>query len=136
MSQLQQHHIIDVFCIVDDILIPAIPKTGRPAKLAASEIVTILIWNSLTFQSKTLHGIYTHIQTYHKTDFNLPAYSKFVEAAHRALPQLLCVLYRTLSHTESVRLVDATMLPVCKQHRADRHKVAKAIAQFGKNWQG
>ena len=136
MSQLHRHHIIDVFCVVDDLLVPDSPRTGRPAKLVASEIVTILIWNSLMIQSKTLRGIYNHIQTYHDTDFNLPAYSKFVAAAHRALPQLLCVLDSTLSHTESVRLVDATMLPVCKHHRADTHKVAKDIAHFGKNWQG
>jgi hypothetical protein len=28
------------------------------------------------------------------------------------------------------------MLPVCKNVRADRHKVAKGIAAWGKNWQG
>lgn len=28
------------------------------------------------------------------------------------------------------------MLPVCKPIRADRHKVAKGVAAFGKNWQG
>jgi len=28
------------------------------------------------------------------------------------------------------------MLPVCKPIRADRHKVARGVAQFGKNWQG
>lgn len=28
------------------------------------------------------------------------------------------------------------MLPVCKLIRADRHRGAKGIAQFGKNWQG
>jgi hypothetical protein len=32
--------------------------------------------------------------------------------------------------------MDSTMLPVCKLHRADEHKVAKNIAQFGKNHQG
>ena len=31
---------------------------------------------------------------------------------------------------------DSTMLPVCKPIRADRHRVAKGVAQFGKNWQG
>jgi len=28
------------------------------------------------------------------------------------------------------------MLPVCRLVRADRHKVAKGVAAFGKNWQG
>ncbi len=35
-----------------------------------------------------------------------------------------------------LRFADSTMLPVCKPIRADRHKVAKGVAQFGKNWQG
>jgi hypothetical protein len=49
---------------------------------------------------------------------------------------MLTLLIQILSHTEAVRIMDATMLPVSKPHRADRHKVAKDIAQFGKNWQG
>jgi len=32
--------------------------------------------------------------------------------------------------------MDSTMLPVCRLVRADRHRVAKAIAAFGRNWQG
>jgi len=28
------------------------------------------------------------------------------------------------------------MLPACKPIRADRHRVAAGVAQFGKNWQG
>lgn len=32
--------------------------------------------------------------------------------------------------------MDSTMLPVCKLHRADRYRVAKDFARFGKNWQG
>jgi len=31
---------------------------------------------------------------------------------------------------------DNTMLPVCQPIRADRHKVAKGVAQLGENWQG
>lgn len=38
--------------------------------------------------------------------------------------------------TEPIRIMDSTMIPVCRSHRADDHKVAKNIAQFGKNWQG
>lgn len=32
--------------------------------------------------------------------------------------------------------MDSTMLHVCKLVRANRHRVAKGIASFGKNWQG
>ncbi len=32
--------------------------------------------------------------------------------------------------------MDSTVLPVCKRHRADSHKVCRNIADFGKNHQG
>jgi hypothetical protein len=35
-----------------------------------------------------------------------------------------------------VRFMDSTMLEVCRLIRADRHKVARDVAAFGKNWQG
>ena len=41
-----------------------------------------------------------------------------------------------LASDAQLRFADSTMLPVCKPIRADRHKVAKGVAQFGKNWQG
>lgn len=34
-----------------------------------------------------------------------------------------------------LRFMDSTMLHVCKLVRANRHRVAKAIAGFGYNWQ-
>lgn len=51
---------------------------------------------------------------------------------------LFCfALLEDLLDTEaSVRIMDSTMLPVCKPHRTDAHRVAKNIAEFGKNWQG
>lgn len=35
-----------------------------------------------------------------------------------------------------LRFADSTMIPVCKLIRANHHKVARGIADFGKNWQG
>jgi hypothetical protein len=45
-------------------------------------------------------------------------------------------LQTLLAHNTPLRFADSTMLPVCKPIRADRHKVAKGVADFGKNWQG
>ena len=47
--------------------------------------------------------------------------------------QLLSLLLKT---KEPVRIVDSTMVEVCKIYRASRHKVAQRIAKFGKNHQG
>ncbi len=49
---------------------------------------------------------------------------------------MLFVLTNMLSDEEAIRIMDSTMLEVCKLHRADRYKVARNKAQFGKNWQG
>lgn len=49
---------------------------------------------------------------------------------------LSLMLNNILSDQEPVRILDSTMLPVCKPHRVDSHKVARNIAAFGKNYQG
>lgn len=136
MLFLQPHHIVDLYCWVDARLEAKPYQTGRPPLLTQSEVVTILIWNTIVLKQKTLKDIHRAMETYHTADFNMPKYSAFVVQCHRTLPQMLCLLGQLLCDTESVRIMDATMLPVSKLHRADDHKVAKDIAAFGKNWQG
>jgi IS5 family transposase len=49
----------------------------------------------------------------------------------------MCVMLDLLlEKTAPVRLLDSSMLHVCKLVRSSRHHVAKGIAAFGKNWQG
>jgi hypothetical protein len=138
MHALHKEHIVDLFVWVDDNLPKQLPNPsgGRPAKLSTSEAVTILLFCSLTAPQKMLKGIWRWALTNHSNDFQLPGYSKFVEHCHRALPALCWLLEQTLDSGAELRFVDSTMLPVCKLVRADRHKVAKAIAAFGKNHQG
>lgn len=136
MLFLQSHHIVDLYYWVDKELPTQIYKTGRPPLLQKSEIITILIWNTIVLKQKTLSDVHSFMKTYHSHDFHLPKYSAFMNHCHQALPQMLLLLDQLLSATEAVRLMDSTMLPVSKPHRADRHKVAKGIAKFGKNWQG
>lgn len=136
MLFLHSHHIVDLYCWVDQQINTKPYVTGRPAMLSESEVVTILIWNTIVLKQKTLKDIHDTIKVYHHNDFKLPKYSAFVNHCHRALPQIWYLLNQILSTTEVVRLMDSTMLPVCKIHRADTYKVAKNIANFGKNWQG
>ncbi|MCP3411321.1 transposase [Bradyrhizobium sp. CCGB01] len=49
---------------------------------------------------------------------------------------MFSALSSLLSFDEAVRIMDATMLPVCKQHRVDDYSVAPDMVDFGKNWQG
>lgn len=74
---------------------------------------------------------------YHRNEFpKIPNYSAFVDHCHRMMPLLWNILERCLADTAPLRFMDSTMVPVCKQVRSDSHKVAKGIAQFGKNHQG
>jgi hypothetical protein len=138
MHVLHKDHIVDIFVWVDDNLPKQLPnpRGGRPAKLRVSETVTILLFSSLTAPQKLLKNIWRWVQTNHAADFTIPSYTKFVEHCHRALPALCWLLEQTFAGGAPLRFIDSTMLPVCRLVRADRHRVAKEVAGFGKNHQG
>lgn len=138
MLLLQAHHIIDLYVLIDD-TVPMVPKPfgGRPSILSNSELITILVWNTLTVQQQTLKALHTWLRIYHQKDFpRLPSYPTFVEHCHRILPLLMQLIRMFLTTTAPLRFMDSTMLQVCKLVRANTHKVAKRIADFGKNHQG
>jgi Transposase DDE domain len=139
MLSLQREHITNLYCLVDDFTreIERSPHTGRPSLLSPAELATALVWNSLTVRSKTLKDIHAWLRLYHQADFpKIPKYSAFVDQCHKELPLLLRILRELLATGAPIRIMDATMLPVSKPHRADSHKVARGIAAFGRNHQG
>jgi hypothetical protein len=136
MRALQKHHIVDVFVWVDDLVVQPV-KCGQKPILKDSELLTILIWDGLTEPHKEIKEVYDWIKRDYADCFpKLPPYQKFVAHCHRLLPTMVWMLQSLLSSGAPIRFCDSTMLQVCKLVRADRHKVAKDIAQFGKNWQG
>ena len=136
MRALQKHHIVDVYVWVDDNL-PKEVKPGVNSVLRDSELMTILIWDGLNEPHKNLSAVYSWIEREYTDYFpKLPRYQNFVAHCHRLLPKLVWLLQSLLASNAPLRFADSTMLPVCKPIRADRHKVARGIAQFGKNWQG
>jgi hypothetical protein len=139
MLSLEVHHITNLYVFVDDSLPKAVSSGlgGRPPKLTNSEMVTILIWNVLSLKQETLKDIYRSIRLYHLKEFpDFPSYSTFVDHAHKVFPHLVFLLQSLLSDEAPLRFLDSTMIPVCRKVRADSHKVAAGIADFGKNWQG
>lgn len=138
MLSLENNRITELYVWVDDQLPP--DKTGcvgRPRALSNSEVVTILVWNVVMLHQRTLKDIYRWIRCYHRADFpTLPEYNTFLVACQRALPAMWVLLEQLLRHDAPLQFLDSTMLPVCKLVRADRHKVAVSIAQYGKNHQG
>jgi hypothetical protein len=138
MLSLQVHHITDLYCLVDDLVSHDCRQSGRPPALITSEVITILLWGMIApTKQQTLKQLYNWIAMYHDEEFpKLPHYTTFVTSCHRALPTLISILQSLLKTTEPLRLVDATMLPVCTLKRSDSHKVAKNLANYGKNYQG
>jgi Transposase DDE domain len=138
MRFLRFHHITKLVAVVDSFLprAAANPKGGRPLVLHPNETIALLLFSSMVAPQRTMQGIYTWAQTYYYRRFRLPAYSSFVRKCHQALPGMLRILDQLLVKDAPLRFMDSTMLHVCKLVRANRHRVAKGVAQFGKNWQG
>lgn len=137
MASLAKNHIIDLFCLVDELLPRENKDIGRSLILSDTEIVTILIWHSLIQRDKTLKEIYENLNTYHEDDFPiLGSYKSFVRRSHQCFDKLAFILQQILNEKAPFRILDSTFLPVCEFRRKDSHKVAKGIAKMGKNWQG
>ena len=147
MRILQKHNIIDLYVWIDDSLPQELRycrkisaagsrRVGRPATLSVSETITILLFSNLTSPQRLLKDVWKWAITNHSDDFKMPCYSKFVEHCHKAIPHLANLLQKLLVPNTPLRFMDSTMLPVCRQCRADNHKVAKGYADWGKNHQG
>lgn len=138
MLFLQPHHIVDVFCFVDEqISEPVRPQGGRPKLVRDSEIITLLIWNCLSStRQRTLKDIFRWSLMYHHRDVpRLGTYGAFVAACHRLVPRMVELLGLLLVPSE-IQFIDSTKLPVCARHRTDSYRVARKVAGIGKNWQG
>ena len=138
MRFLRSHHITKLVAIVDSFLPRAgiSPRGGRPVVLHCNEVIALLLFSSFVAPQRIMKGVYTWAQTYYYRRFRLCSYPSFVRKCHQALPGMAYMLDQLLAKDASIRFMDSTMLHVCRLIRANRHKVAKDVAGFGKNWQG
>ena len=139
MLFLSKHHIIDLYCFVDELLTEEKTRkvVGRPRLMSDSEIITAIVWNTVVAKQMTLKDLHAHIVMYHSEDFpHIPKYNAFLNRCHILAPKCLELLSLILDTHAQTRIMDSTMLPVCTYERADNHKVAQQIARFGKNHQG
>lgn len=131
--------LVALYVLIDDTVKEVknnVPKVGRPSILTNSEIITILVYNTLFLRQKNLKNVWNFVNTYHQADFRrLPKYSAFVDHVHRTLPLMFQILSLTFAKSQ-INFTDSTMLEVCKIFRSDSHKVARNIAKYGKNYQG
>jgi len=139
MKAICKDNIINLFVWLDDYLkleSKQIIKRGRPSVSSDSDVLTILIWSSLTEGHQRLTDIYAWIQREYQGYFRLATYKNFCQHVHRLLPQIYQVLNIILNQSSKLRFADSTMLPVCRQIRANRHKTAGSLASWGKNASG
>ncbi len=137
MLSLASHHIVDLFCLVAELLPSASVKAGRPSILSDIALITILLWNVLLLDLKTIKALWRFACAYLRSEFpKVPSYNAFLDHCHRVMPRMVHLLQRLLSTDDPIKIGDSTMLPVCRMHRANRHRVAKGVAAFGYNHQG
>jgi hypothetical protein len=138
MRVLRAHHITNLVSVVDSFLPRAVAssKGGRPVVLHSNEVIALLLFSSFVAPQRTMKGVYVWVQTYYYRRFHICSYKSFVRKCHQALPFMMHLLDLLLVKDTAIRFMDSTMLHVCKLVRANRHKVAKAIAGYGYNWQG
>ncbi len=137
-SLLPTTDLVSCFILIDDICQDIIqPQTrGRHPCISTSEIVAILVYNTISLHQKTLKDIWNILYLYHQSDFkHLPTYAGFVHEVHQALPVMEELLAQSLVPAE-LCFVDSTFLEVCTNHRAHRYKVARNMVAWGKNHQG
>jgi len=138
MRLLRSHHIAKLVEVVDTFFprkAPS-PRGGRPVILHQNEVVALLVFSCFVAPQRTLKGVYGLAQTFYWRRFHLPTYKSWIRKCHQALPQMYMFLDQLLDKDIPIRFMDSTMLEVCRLVRADRHKVARGVADFGKNWQG
>lgn len=136
---LQLHHIVNLYCWVDELLPRQLPnpKGGRPSTLTNVELATLLVWNAVVLHQKTIMDLHNHVRLHMRQEFpRFPKYNAFLDHCHRITPLLFICLQKLLAADAPTKLVDSTMLPVCKLKRAQKHRVTRDLAAFGKNHQG
>jgi Transposase DDE domain len=139
----------EVFCEVDDFCQTfeaqwqtylldsgAAPRGPQPG-LSVSEIITLLL---------VLHsGGFKYLKNFYQGFAmpllrpyfpGMPCYEQFVTVQKRALVPLMFFLLSRLGKKTGIYYIDSTALPVCDNHRIQRHKTFAGLAARGKTSMG
>lgn len=142
-----QDTLLYVFVVVDDFCskfenlwrshrISTSKHSGRPPKLALSEIMTILIAFHLS-DFRHFKGFYLYLLAHASAEFpRLPSYPRFVSSMKSATIPLVAFFEFVRGVETDSYFIDSTALAVCKNKRIYTHKVFEGIAKRGKNTMG
>lgn len=133
--------LLSTFCIFDDLAMVLFPKqtVGRPSRLSLSEIATISLLKA-HYGIMTLKNMYQLLHDKYTSEFHLPSYKNFVCAMNQYAPYLLVMVNILLQlqkkHAGTIKIIDSTSLPVCKNIRITSHRVMRSIATRSKTTMG
>ena len=143
--------IVSLFCEIHDFFIMyeahlsthSLPRKtasethGRPRRLHAREVMTILVAFHQSNYRTLKHFYQKHACVYWRSEFpDLVSYSGFVQLQQEVLTLLTLYLYTRLGACSGVSFVDSTSLPVCHNRRISKHCVFMAHAERGKTSMG
>jgi hypothetical protein len=131
--------IVTTFTILDDynaLLQLNKQIAGRKPSLSISEIATISLIKS-EYGVRTWKGLYNLLKNRFTTDFNLPSYKNFVLSMNRNAKVILVLINMLLQINRkkagTIKIIDSTHIPVCKNMRIQRHKTMKMFATRSKS---
>lgn len=112
-------------------------KRGPKPSLAASEIMTLIIYFHMSHYRTFKHYYLKHVKKQLRAEFpGLVGYTRFVELMPTVLPALCVYLWSKLGPATGIAFVDATPLAVCHNRRIKRHRVFAGLAERGKTSMG
>lgn len=131
--------IVTTFTVLDDLnALLQLNKhiSGRKSCLNLAEVATISLIKS-EFCIRTWKGLYKLLVKRFSKEFHLPCYKNFVVTMNQSAKSLLVLINVLLSMNRkragTIKLVDSTPLPVCKNMRIYRHKTMKRVATRSKS---
>lgn len=147
-KKVSSMRLLQLFCDVDDFcklftrwsqsqLLGQANKTGPKPKMAASEIMTIIIYFHMMryrdFKTYYIEYVSKHL----RAEFpNLVSYNRFVELMPMTLLPLCFYLQTRQGVVSGISFIDSTPLPVCHNRRIERHQTFAGLAARGKTSMG
>lgn len=142
-------NLLELFCHVDDfvkvfmpefqkqLLTHQVRKRNRAARLAVSEIITILIYFHYShyrdFKAYYLQWVCLKL----KDEFpRLVSYKRFVALIPTIMAPLCAYLQSLKASSTGLAFVDSTSIAVCHRKRISQHKVFAGMAEIGKTTKG
>jgi len=131
--------IVTTFTVLDDLnALLQLNKhiSGRKSCLNLAEVATISLIKS-EFCIRTWKGLYKLLVRRFSKEFHLPCYKNFVGTMNQSAKSLLVLINILLSMNRkkagTIKLVDSTTIPVCKNYNIHRHKTMKRVATRSKS---